>query len=178
MKPKEKITLLANELKKDAKLVSELIQYFEKAPASLKGTCIEAIEYITKEDPKFAKPALKLVFERINDKLPRVRMESARVTANVAKEFPAEAAKAVPGLLINTKDEGTVVRWAAAYALTEVAKYNKDIRKKLVKKFEEITVKENNNGVKNIYIKALKKIEKEEGTKLFDLSAYMFTVFN
>jgi hypothetical protein len=92
-------------------------------------------------------------------------MESARVTANVAKEFPAEAAKAVPGLLINTKDEGTVVRWAAAYALTEVAKYNKDIRKKLVKKFEEITVKENNNGVKNIYIKALKKIEKEERNK-------------
>jgi HEAT repeat protein len=162
LKPKEKTTLLASSLKNDSNLIFELIEYCKKASASAKGACIEAIEYVTKEDPVFAKPALNFVFEHVNDKLPRVRMESARVIANTAKEFPAETANAVPNLLANTKDEGTVVRWAAAYALTEIAKYNKDVRKKLIKKFEKIVLLEDNNGVKNIYLKALKKFQKGE----------------
>lgn len=69
--------------------------------------------------------------------------------------------KTVPKLLINTKDESTVVRWCAAYALSEIIKSNSNIRCTLVPQIEEIIKNENNNGVKNVYLKALKVIDKK-----------------
>jgi hypothetical protein len=82
------------------------------------------------------------------------------VIANVAAAFPERAAKAIPALLKNTEDEGTVVRWSAAKGLTEIAKAYPESQKKLLHVFAKIVDEEENNGVKNIYIKALKKIEK------------------
>lgn len=61
-------------------------------------------------------------------------------------------------LLINTKDTGTVVRWSAAFALGEIIRYNVKIRKTLIGKIEIILEKEQNSGVKNVYLKALKVI--------------------
>lgn len=83
--------------------------------------------------------------------------------ANVAQKSPDEAAQAIPKLLTNTKDKGTVVRWSAAYALTEIAKNHPASAKKLIPQFEMIVKKEENNGVKNVYLRALKVIgEKNE----------------
>ena len=65
-------------------------------------------------------------------------------------------------LLINTKEESTVIRWCAAYGLTEIAKNNPETRKELLPIFSEMIKKEQNNGVKNVYSKALKVIEKED----------------
>jgi hypothetical protein len=59
-------------------------------------------------------------------------------------------------LLLNTKDESTVVRWCAAFALSEIAKYNTKKQKELFSIFSEIVKKEKNNGVKNVYVKTLK----------------------
>jgi hypothetical protein len=39
-------------------------------------------------------------------------------------------------------------------------KNNPKLQKELVPKFKEIAEKEKNNGVKNVYIKALKTLEK------------------
>ncbi|PIR08168.1 hypothetical protein COV53_04350, partial [Candidatus Gottesmanbacteria bacterium CG11_big_fil_rev_8_21_14_0_20_37_11] len=85
----------------------------------------------------------------------------ARVIANVSQRYPERAAKAVDKLMLNTKDKGTVVRWSAALALGEIAKYNLNIRTKLIPKIEAILEKEQNNGVKNVYLKALKAINKQ-----------------
>jgi hypothetical protein len=117
-KPKEKVMLLAQKLRLDKKLISEMAKFFDKASDAEKGICIEAVEYITKEDPKFVQPCLAFVIEQINHRAPKVKWEASRVVANVAKEFPDEVAKAIPKLLTNTKDDGTVVRWSAALALT------------------------------------------------------------
>jgi hypothetical protein len=62
--------------------------------------------------------------------------------------------------LINTKDDSTVVRWCAAYALTEIAKSNLRTRAELVPVFNGYVEKEKNNGVRNVYVKTLKVIEK------------------
>ena len=81
---------------------------------------------------------------------------------NIAKKYPKEAEKAVPNLLKNTtenKENTTVIRWCAAYGLSEIAKSTKN--KELIKKIENISKKEKNNGVKNVYIKALKIITKK-----------------
>jgi len=79
--------------------------------------------------------------------------------------FPERASKAIPALIKNTEDEGTVVRWSAAKGLTEIAKYNLESQKKLLGLFAKIIEIEENNGVKNIYVKALKAIEKGKRAK-------------
>jgi len=159
IKPKEKIVQLASALQKDKKLLSELIIFYENASTSEKGTCIEAIEYITAKDPKFAKSCLDFVISQINEKEPRVKWESCRIIANISEEFPDKAESAIPKLIINTKDDGTVVRWSAAAALTKIAASNPKTQKKLIPLFSEIVKKEKNSGVKNIYLKALKKLQ-------------------
>lgn len=161
-KPKEKTALLAASLKKDKSLIIDLINYFPQAPIPIRGLCIEAIAEITKEDPKFADCCFEFVIAQLNDKAPRVKWEAATVVANSAAAFPERAARAIPALLNNTEDKGTVVRWSAAKGLTEIAEAYPESQKKLLNVFAKIVDEEANNGVKNIYIKALKRIEKSQ----------------
>jgi hypothetical protein len=155
-KPKEIVELLAEKLKSDDKSINELIQCFENGTTAEKGNCMEAIEYVTKENPKFAEDCLVFVIEHINDKAPRVKWEACRIIGNIALKFPNKVKEAIPKLLENTKDKGTVVRWSTAFALTEIAKSNPEMEKELVHEFKKILERENNKGVKNIYIKYLK----------------------
>ncbi len=158
-KPKEIITLLAEKLKSDKKSVAELIKCFDRGSDTEKGNCMEAIEYVTKEDPEFAKNCLDFVIEHINDKAPRVKWETARIIGNVAQRFLDKVEEAVPKLLVNTNDKGTVVKWSAAFALTEIARNNPELKKELTTKFNEIMKIESNKGVKNIYLKYLEEVE-------------------
>ncbi len=159
-KPKEKVNLLAKEVKENRISVRELIEYFGLCSISEKGSCMEAMEVVSRENPEILLPHIDFIIEQISSKAPRVKWETARVVANISQKYPKEAAKAVPKLLVNTNDKGTVVRWSAAFALTQIAKSNPELRKELLPKFKEIAEKEENNGVKNIYSKAIKKFEK------------------
>lgn len=72
-KPKEVVELLSKKLKSDEKAIGELIQCFEDGTTAEKGNCMEAIEYVTKETPEFAKNCLDFVIAHLNDKAPRVK---------------------------------------------------------------------------------------------------------
>jgi hypothetical protein len=159
-KPKEKALLLAEVIKKDKASIRGLIECFERGTAIEKGTCMEAITLATESEPELAASCLDFVIEHIDDDAPRVKWEAARAIGNIAGAFPNKVATAVPKLLLNTKDEGTVARWSAAYALAEVAKNNPGMRKELCTKFEAILKREKNNGVRNVYLKAMKKMAK------------------
>jgi len=159
-KNKEKVQALAGALKRDKASVRELIECFGRGTTGEKGTCMEAITVVTEEAPQFAENCLDFIFEHLDDEAPRVKWEAARIIGNVAKAFPEEAAEAVPALLASTSDEGTVARWSAAFALAEIAKANTGKRKELIAKFEAILKRENNNGVRNVYIKAMKTMER------------------
>jgi HEAT repeat protein len=89
-----------------------------------------------------------------------VKWESSRVVANLARRFPQEAAEAIPLLLTNTSDKGTVVRWSAAFALGEIMKHNEKERKSLLARVDSILKKEKNSGVRNVYLKAMKAQKK------------------
>jgi hypothetical protein len=160
VKPKELVLLLAQELIANKKLLGEMISNYAKARDSIKGADLSALAHITKDNPKFVADILDFIIDQINHKAPRVKWESSEIIANVAKEYPEKVEGAIPSLIQNTNDEGTVVRWSAAFALTEIAKSNPKTRKQLVPIFEEIVEKEENNGVKNIYLKALKLLAK------------------
>ena len=155
-KPKELIIFLAEKTKKNPDLFLQLIDGLTTGSKSEKGTCLSVVAHIAKKKPELVIPYLTNITEYINHDAPRVRWEAAEVIANIAQKFPDKVSKTLPQLLLNTQDESTVVRWSAAYALTEIAKNNPKAKKELSPKFIEIIRKENNNGVKNVYLKALK----------------------
>ncbi len=113
-------------MKSDKKAIDELIQCFEDGTTAEKGSCMEAIEYVTKENPEFAENCLDFVIEHLKGSAPRVKWEACRIIGNVAQRFPDKVKEAIPGLLENTNDKGTVVRWSAAFVLTETGKSSKE----------------------------------------------------
>lgn len=160
-KIKEKTETISNWLLDGSMPIDELIAFAEKSKDSEKATCIEAIEYATKENPKLAdETVLNFVTKTLTEKAPRVKWESARVIGNIANLFPTKLDKAIENLLINAEYEGTVVRWAAAYALGEILKLKTKYNTDLLPIIEVLSIKEQENGVKKKYLEALKKTKK------------------
>jgi len=91
LKPKEKITRLANEIKKDKKFVVEIVKYFESAPAGDQGHLIESLEYASQDNPELVAPHLDFVICHLENKAPRVKWDCARIIANLALKFSNKA---------------------------------------------------------------------------------------
>lgn len=151
---------ISGAIKKDRSLLDQIKDGLKTGSKVEKGVLMESLEYTTNDDPSVAENMLDTVIEYLSDDAPRVKWEAARVIANISQRYPEKVIKAVDKLMINTNDKGTVVRWSAALALGEIAKYNSRIRSSLLPKIEEILKREQNSGVKNVYLKALKAIKK------------------
>ncbi|MFD2919291.1 HEAT repeat domain-containing protein [Terrimonas rubra] len=161
IKAKAKVATIGDWLVNKELHTDELLVYAEKQKVSDKATCMEALEYATKKDPTIAdENVLSFVTTALKEDEPRVKWESARVIGNIAKHFPDQLYKTLPGLLLNAANTGTVVRWASAYALAEILKLKTDLNKKLLPGIEALAEKETDNGVKKKYLDALKKVKK------------------
>lgn len=160
IKAKAKVATIGEWLVNKELNTDELLVFAEKQKAADKATCIEALEYATKKAPALAdEHILSFVTKALQEDEPRIKWESAKVIGNIAKLFPAQLHKALPGLLLNAANTGTVVRWASAYALAEILKLKTDLNKKLLPKIGLLSEKEIDNGVKKKYLDALKKIK-------------------
>jgi len=158
LKPKEKTEQLKTWLLESSLSVSELINFANSNKDSVKGTCIEALEFATKSDLKFAdQKVFDFAVECLAEKAPRIKWESAKIIANVANKFSKKLDDAIPSLLKNTEHEGTVVRWSAALALGEIIKTSYKGKKDLIPVLEKICKKEEKNSIKKIYLAAFKK---------------------
>jgi len=160
IKPKEKVTRLADEIKRDIKFIKEIINYFETAKAGDQGHLIESLEYTSKEYPELIIPHLEFIIQHLDNDAPRVKWECARIIVNLAPRYCEKLIKSIPNILRNTEDKGTVVRWSSAFALGEIAKYSSKNPKELINKMKHLMENEKNNGVKNVYVKALKALDK------------------
>jgi hypothetical protein len=163
LKPKETEAKLQEALVQKAIPFQDFISYFESASKTAKGICADVIEQISKQNAEMLLPYLDTLIPYINYDLPKVKWGIPEAVANMAKDYPEQAAKAVPYLLKNTVDDPcnpTVIRWCASFALTEIAKYNLQARKQLMPVFDRLINTEQNSGVKNKYVKAVKIIEK------------------
>ena len=160
-KHKEKVALITERVKNDKKLLAQLFVLLKMGNDVEKGTAAEVMKFVSKENPETMAPYIDVLIEYIDYKAPRVKWGCPESLGNLAKKYPEKVEKAIPKLLINAKDKSTVIRWCAAFALTEIAKYNSKKQKGLVIKFQNIIKTEHNNGVKNVYLKALKEIEKQ-----------------
>ncbi len=161
LKPKEKVEMLARLLTEKNIKASELLSFAEGQKPPVKASCIEALEYVTRTQPKALPEAgLDLCLRSLADKEPRVKWESARVIGNCIQAFPKRADEAAKALLANADHEGTVVRWSAASALGQIILMRTPLNKKLVGQAEAISKKEEKNSIRKIYEAAIKRAAK------------------
>lgn len=159
LKPKIKTETLSGWILDGLISVEELIAFAGSKKDPVKATCMEALEFATKQYPGIASENL-LVFatEGLTSSAPRTKWESAKVIGNIAHIMPDGLEPAVKNLLVNTSHEGTVVRWSAAYALAEILKCGTRLNKSLIPRIEAIMNKEEKDSIKKIYRAGLKKI--------------------
>ena len=162
LKPKEKTAMLAEILKSDPKAMAELLDFWNCAKVAEKGTLLSAITLLVSENPSFIGDHLDFVIAQICHKAPRVKWESAEIVGHASKVFQDKVMAAIPAPLENTSFDGTVVRWSAAFALSEIVKNVPASRDQLLPEIEKILEHETNNGVRSLFLKgALKTIAKE-----------------
>lgn len=160
-KAKQKVETISGWLLEGSLQMEELIVFAQKAKDPDKANCVEAIEFATKQRPAIGdENLLAFLTSTLLEKAPRLKWEAAKVIGNIAPLFPTKLNKAISALLTNTEHEGTVVRWASAYALGEILKLNTKHNKDLLPAIEAICKREQNNGVKKKYLDALKKTKK------------------
>lgn len=161
VKSKEKVDIISKWVIDTSLPADELISFAEKSKDPVKATCIEAIEYATKQNPNLAdETVFAFVTQTLTEKAPRIKWESAKVIGNTAHLFTENLNQAIGNLLGNTEHEGTVVRWSAAFALGEILKLKTIHNSTLLPALENISEKEEKNSIKKIYLDAIKKTKK------------------
>ena len=161
LKAKAKTEMLSQLLLDKKISTEELIAFAQTAKDSPKATCIESLEFATKQNASIAnEKCLQFVTQSLTDKAPRVKWESAKVIGNIAHLFPTKLDRAIGNLLTNSEYDGTVVRWAAAFALGEILKLKTKHNKELLPALEAISNRETDNAIKKKYIDAIKKTKK------------------
>jgi HEAT repeat protein len=159
IKAKQLVEILSNRLLDKTLAIEELITFAETAKDAPKGTCIEAIEFATRQQADIANLAVfQFVTQTLKAKAARVQWESAKVVGNTARLFPEHLDTAIVHLLDNTEAEGTVVRWSAAFALGEILKLKTTHNDTLLPALESVCETESQNSIKKIYLAAFKAI--------------------
>ncbi|RKE52281.1 hypothetical protein [Sphingobacterium detergens] len=161
IKLKSKVAILGAGLLDGGLSLQLLLEYADQQNAVDKATCLEAIEYATKNNPGIGNSALlKYLTNVLGGSEPRIKWESAKIIGNIIRLFPDQLDNTVASLLKNTRNSGTVVRWATAYALAEIIKLKTVQNDFLIPEVELLCELEEDNGVKKKYLDVLKKIKK------------------
>ena len=161
LKHKEQVATMTQMALKDKKALVQLFDILRTGNDVEKGTAAEVMKFVSKEKPDLMIPYINVLIEYMDAKVPRVRWGCPESLGYIAQKHPEKVEKAIPKLLENLKDKSTVVRWCAAFALTEIAKYNHEKQGELVTIMKQLIKTEQNNGVRNLYSKALQEIEKQ-----------------
>lgn len=159
IKPKEKTKTISKWILDKSLPTDELMAFAEQQKDAAKATCVEALEYATKENPSIADVSvLEFVNKNLGAKAPRIKWESAKVIGNIAHLFPTQVLETIDNLLVNATYDGTVVRWSAAFALGEILKLKTDVNADLLPKLITISENEEKNSIKKIYLAAIKNV--------------------
>lgn len=160
-KPKQKIEAVKVALLKEELGLNELITFAGAAKDPVKASCIEAIEWATRENPELADQAcFEFLKEALASKTPRIKWESARAIANIVGRFPDQLEQVVVRLLENAEHPGTVVRWSAANALAAIVQLKTKLNEELIPTVEQLAVKEEKNSIRKLYLIGIKKSSK------------------
>ena len=157
-KPKENTESLSAWLLNGELNATDMCQFASAAKDPVKATCIEALEFASKQNPAMVNAAVfEFVTQNLTAKAPRVKWESAKVIGNTAHLYKNKLDLSIENLIENTQHQGTVVRWSAAYALGEIIKLKTNHNANLITLAEKICNSDEKNSIKKIYIEAIKK---------------------
>lgn len=160
-KNKEKIEILFPAILNGEVFTGDLLTFVSSAKDPVKADCIEALEFATKINSEILdKDLFEFIVKNLSEKAPRIKWESAKVIGNTARHFSDNLDEAIAKLIENTSHEGTVVRWSAAFALSEILPINQQLKSRLLNTLKDISEKEEKNSIKKIYQKAIKLAEK------------------
>lgn len=121
----------------------------------------EAIEAVTNSEPQKADIHwLNYATANILSEHNTIKREASRIVGNIAHCFPHDLDKSVGALLQNTTHESKVVRWGSAYAYAKIIVLPEYANSELFNQLTKICDEELENGVKNQYVKALKRAVK------------------
>ena len=153
---KKKAKAIADALLSGTLKPQALLEAIPKLPDAELAIVMESLEGATRKEPALVNDKLfALLVESLGHAAPRVQWEAARTIGNVAKEHAEHLGSAVDALLVNTTNDGTVVRWATAQALAAILRVgyrDNNFRASL----SEIAAREQDEGVRGVYDKALR----------------------
>ena len=130
---------------------------YEKQIASI----LEAIEEISNKGlAQLSSRYLLFAIPYITSENNNCRREASRSVGNMAAQYPDMIEEAISPLLDNSPNGGTVIRRAAAYALSRIITTDRYAQSELYDKLTDISNKEEDNAIRNQYLKALKKASK------------------
>ena len=161
LKPLDKRARLIAALDQEAVNIGDLLA----APAPLNDRAcklqLEAIEESTRTQPERATPDwMAFAQQHLASPSPGIQREAARIAGNLAARFPDALEGAIPLLLAMAQAEGTVLRWAAAYALGRMVALPTYANGTLIEQVRLLAQQEENNGVKQQYLTGIKKAER------------------
>lgn len=152
---KKKAKALAGELSKGTIKTSAYVKVMPALADAELAIVLESLEGPTRKKPELVDSRLfPLLVQCLAHAAPRVRWEAARTIANVAGQHTKRLGPAVDALLNNTADDGKVVRWATAQALAAILRTGYT-GKNLATRMQTIAAREEDDGVRGVYEKAL-----------------------
>jgi hypothetical protein len=122
------------------------------------GILLEAMEEISRKEAAIIDESwLKFAENYVVSGNNTLKREAARVTGNIAHQFPEKLECVIPKLLQNSENESTVIRWSSGYSLGRIIQIPKFAKSDLFEILSKIAENEQDNGVKNQYLNGLKK---------------------
>lgn len=154
----EKRSQIISVLIEDNLSLNELVTECDSLNDKQMAIILEAIEVITNKKLKHLdSDYIEFVGKYILSDNNSCKREASRIVGNLAEQHPNKLDSVINCLIKNTTDVSTVVRWSSAYALSRIIVLTEFANTCLFDEVSEICDKEQENGVKNQYVKAIKK---------------------
>ena len=164
IKPLEKRYEIAEAINMGVITINEIRSFQNVLDDKKMALVLEAMEAVTGKNPGAADlDWLIFLQDFITAESNNLKRESSRIIGNIAYLFPDDLETAIQKLFLNTKHEGTVIRWGSAYALGRIIPIPKYANGDLFNMVTDLYEKENDNGVQNQYFNGLKKARKTRG---------------
>ena len=159
IKENERTEILVELITEKSKVLESIYNNLDELPEKTIASVIEAIEKANKtanidlEERWFDFALIKL-----KSSSSRLVWESAQLIGNLIHNFPNRAIEAFESLLTLSTHSGTVVRWSAAFAISEIAPYIESNKQFWRNKLETAMTQESKRSILKHYINALHKI--------------------
>lgn len=160
-KATEKTTILSDEFKSGRLVLNDVIPLIPSLKDPAIALILAAMESATQSNPEITTEDYVVFLEDyICAKSNSLKREAARIIGNIAHLYPHDLENSIKLLLTNTDDEGTVIRWSSAYALSKILLIPQHANSDLYETVTTISEEETKSSIKNMYAKALKNAAK------------------